>query len=42
MKTYGVETIEARDENPFVDVPTEPKNFHPTDTYSIFTEEDEQ
>ena len=42
MKTYGVETIEARYENPFVDVPTEPKNFHPTDTYSIFTEEDEQ
>ena len=42
MKTYGVETIEAKDENPFVDVPTEPKNFHPTDTYSIFTEEDEQ
>ena len=42
MKTYGVETIEARDENRFVDVPTEPKNFHPTDTYSIFTEEDEQ
>ena len=42
MKTYGVETIEARDENPFVDIPTEPKNFHPTDTYSIFGEEDEQ
>ncbi len=42
MKTYGVETIEAKDENSFVDVPTEPKNFHPTDTYSIFSEEDEQ
>ena len=42
MKTYGVETIEAKDENPFVDIPTEPKNFHPTDTYSIFSEEDEQ
>ena len=42
MKTYGVETIEARDENPFVDIPTEPKNFHPTDTYSIFGEGDEQ
>jgi cell division transport system ATP-binding protein len=42
MKTYGVETIEAKDENPFVDIPTEPKNFRPTDTYSIFSEEDEQ
>ena len=34
--------IEAKDENPFVDIPTEPKNFRPTDTYSIFSEEDEQ
>ncbi|MBE6814119.1 MAG: cell division ATP-binding protein FtsE [Ruminococcaceae bacterium] len=42
MKTYGVETIEAKDENPFVDIPTEPKNFRPTETYSIFNEEDEQ
>ena len=42
MKTYGVETVEAKDENPFVDVPTEPKNFRPTETYSIFSEEDEQ
>ena len=42
MKTYGVETIEAKDENPFVDIPTEPKNFRPTETYSIFSEEDEQ
>ena len=42
MKTYGVETVETKDENPFVDVPTEPKNFRPTETYSIFSEEDEQ
>ena len=42
MKTYGVETIEAKDENPFVDIPTEPKNFHPTDSYSVFGEEDAQ
>lgn len=41
MKTYGVETIEAKDDNPFVDVPSEPKNFRPTDTYSIFREGDE-
>ena len=40
MKTYGVETIETRDENPFVDVPNEPKNFHPTESYSIYREED--
>ena len=42
MKTYGVETIEAKDENPFVDIPTEPKNFRPTDTYSILRGEDDQ
>ena len=42
MKTYGVETIETKDENPFVDIPTEPKNFRPNETYSIFNEEDEQ
>lgn len=43
MKTYGVETIEAKDDNPYVDVPTEPKNFRPANSYtSVFGEEDEQ
>ena len=42
MKTYGVETIEAKDDNPFVDVPTEPRNYRPTDAYSIYREGDDQ
>ncbi len=43
MKTYGVETIEAKDDNPYVDIPTEPKNFRPADSYtSGFGEEDDQ
>ena len=42
MKTYGVETIEAREGNPFVDIPTEPKNFRPSDSYNVFGEEDAQ
>lgn len=42
MKTYGVETIERTEENPFVDIPTEPKNFYPTDSYNVFGEEDSE
>ena len=42
MKTYGVETVEVESENPFVDIPTEPANFHPTDSYSVFGGEDSE
>lgn len=43
MKTYGIETVESDDgQNPFVDVPTEPANYHPTDSYSIFNEEESE
>lgn len=44
MKTYGVETVERRAperENPFVDIPTEPRNFHPAESFSAFREEDD-
>ncbi|MBR2876357.1 MAG: cell division ATP-binding protein FtsE [Clostridia bacterium] len=40
MKTYGVETVES--DNPFVDIPTEPANYHPTESYSLYREEDSE
>lgn len=44
MKTYGVETVERKEpkkDNPYVDIPTEPKNFHPAESFSAFREEDD-